>query len=104
LTRAIIAGSIAVLFPTFAWAQTGYGPRLCNEHIAAIVDCSCADPRFEHEFTETRLASLLQLRAAEVRHGAESMHVWLQRMNALNLERSLRRLDVLAVDACAMGR
>jgi hypothetical protein len=102
MTRAVIA--IALLFPTLAWAQTGYGLRLCNSRVAAMFDCSCAGPRFEREFTETKLASLLQLRAAEAQRGAELMHVWLQRMNALNLEQSLRRLDVIAADACAIAR
>jgi hypothetical protein len=102
MTRAIL--SIALLFPTLAWAQTGYGLRLCNSHIAAMVDCSCAGPGFEREFAETTLASLLQLRATQAEHGAELMHVWLQRMNVLNLERSLRRLDAVAADACAMAR
>ena len=105
MTRAIIAGSIALLLlPTFAWAQTGYGLRLCNKHIPAIVDCSCAGPRFEREFTETKLDLLLVLRAGEVRHGQEEVRRWLLRMRVSDLEPVLRRLDIVAADACATAR
>jgi hypothetical protein len=102
VTRAVIA--IALLFPTLAWAQTGYGLRLCNRHIAAIVDCRCAGPLFEREFSERRLDNLLRLRALQFEHGAEMMHVWMQRMRAADIERSLQRLDVVAADACAAAR
>jgi len=77
-------------------AQTGYGLRLCNAHLAAIFICSCAGPVFEREFNESKLDMLVKLKALEAEHGKEMMRVWLQRMGSVGLGDLLQRMDAVA--------
>jgi hypothetical protein len=101
MMRAVFAVAAALLLPTAATAQTGYGPRLCDMHLSTIFTCSCAGPAFEREFNERRLDTLVKLRAAEAEHGKETLRVWLRRMNALELGDVLQRLDAIAAVECA---
>jgi hypothetical protein len=100
MKRAGIAGVLALILPTLASVQTGYGLRLCNAHLGAIFTCGCAGPAFEREFNERRLDVLVKLKAVEAEHGDDMMREWLRRMNAIELGNSLQRLDTVAASEC----
>jgi hypothetical protein len=100
MMRAGIAGIMALILPTLASAQTGYGLRLCNTHLATIFVCSCAGPAFEREFNDRKLDMLVKLKASEAEHGKELVRVWLRRMNAIELGDSLQRFDAVAASEC----
>src|SRR5262245_61139992 len=91
-----IGGMLAFLLPAIAMAQTGYGQRLCERHLADRVDCRCAGPAFERVFRQDRLEPLLILKAAEAEHGKELVDDWLRRMRAQSMREPLRSLDTLA--------
>jgi hypothetical protein len=100
MMRAGIVGAIALILPTLTKAQTGYGLRLCNEHLAAIFICSCAGPALEREFNESKLDALSKLKASEAEHGKELIRVWLRRMNVREAGDSLQRMEALAASEC----
>jgi len=79
-----------------ALAQTGYGQRLCEKHLANTVDCRCAGPAFERAFRESKLELLLIFKAAEAEHGKEQVDDWLRRMRMQSLREPLQRLDAMA--------
>jgi hypothetical protein len=101
MMRAGVAGAIllTMLTPvtilTPAMAQTGYGLRLCNDHLATVFACSCAGPALEREFDERKLEALVKLKALEAAQGKQMVHGLLLRMRKAGLGESLQRLDVL---------
>jgi hypothetical protein len=96
MMRAGVAGTILLTILTPAMAQTGYGLRLCNDHLATVFACSCAGPAFEREFDERKLEALVKLKALEAAQGKQMVHGLLLRMRKAGLGESLQRLDVLA--------
>jgi hypothetical protein len=91
-----IGGMLTFLLPAIAMAQTGYGQRLCEKHLADRVDCRCAGLAFERAFRQDRLEPLLIFKAAEAEHGKEQVDDWLRRMRLQSLREPLQRLDAMA--------
>ena len=86
MMRAGVAGAILLTILTPAMAQTGYGLRLCNDHLATVFACSCAGPAFEREFDERKLEALVKLKALEAAQGKQMVHGLLLRMRKAGLD------------------